>query len=339
MKAPDDWTIEDLHEHLQHAVELELWTIPLYLSALYSIRGLDKVKPKDYPVSAKLLVSVAVQEMLHLELASNLCLALGHVPVFGRPHYDDPARIPFIHPDPAELPERLQGYVVGIGPLDRNQLKLFCTIEFPEVPGKIAWSDKDSYDSIGELYEALKIGISHLWDSCHASRQGGYPQIAVFEGYTRRLNVDIGFSQEISDMESALDAIDAIVAQGEGASDHCVPREYEPPKQTDAEQYHSGWFAPTLSHYQKLSIILANEHHLPEIYAPSDRTSDEQEKQQAALNEHFGLLLDALAQTFRPGSDGMAKNFWRAMSGMQDRITAVWQAGGVPSFDGSTPRL
>lgn len=332
MKAPEDWSVEDLHENLQHAVELELWTIPLYLSALYSIRDLDKTNPKEYPVSAKLLASVAVQEMLHLELASNLCIALGHAPEFRRPHYNDQSKIPFIHPDPAELPERLDGYVVGIGPLDGNQLKLFCAIEFPEVPRQTAWADKDSYDSIGELYEALKIGVAHLWESSYVGAQAGNPQVAAFEGYTPRLNVDVGFSQKITDLDSALDAIDAIVAQGEGASDHCVPREFEPPKQTDAQQYHAGWFAPTLSHYQKLSIILANEHHLPEIYSRSDEPSNEQREQQAALSEHFGRLLAALGETFQPGSKGMPKNFWPAMSGMQDRITAVWRAGGVPSF-------
>ncbi len=332
MKAPENWSVHDLQENLQHAVELELWTIPLYLSALYSIRDLDTIAPQDYPVSAKLLASVAVQEMLHLELASNLCMALGHVPEFKRPHYDERTRIPFIHPDPSELPERLRGYVVGIGPLDQNQLKLFCAIEFPEKPRTKDWPDKDSYDSIGELYEALKIGVAHLWDECYVGAGAEYPQVTAFEGYTPRLNVDIGFSQSITGLDSALRAIDAIVAQGEGAADHCVPREFEPPKQTDAEQYHSGWFAPTLSHYQKLSIILGNERHLPATYQRSEQGSGEQKEQQAALSEHFGLLLKALGDTFHPGSKGLSKGFWPAMSGMQDRITAVWRAGAVPSF-------
>ena len=332
MKAPEDWSVDDLHASLQHALDLELWTIPLYLSALYSIKDLDRMEKKDYPVPAKLLASVAAQEMLHLELAGNLCVALGHVPEFERPHYDDQTRIPLIHPDPEELPEKLRGYTVRIGPLDRNQLKLFCSIEFPEVPRKTAWSDRDSYESIGELYEALRIGITHLWDRCFIGTDARYVQVAAFEGYSSKLNVDIGFSQQISDLSSALDAIDAIVAQGEGASDHFVPREFEPPRQTDAQQYHSGWFAPTLSHYQKLSTILANESHWPAVYPASSRSSEEQQMQQAALTEHFGKLLTALSETFHPNSKGLPSNFWPVMSQMQDRITAVWRAGGVPSF-------
>jgi hypothetical protein len=332
MKAPEDWSEDDLHANLQHAVDLELWTIPLYLSALYSIRDLDKIERQDYPVSAKLLASVAVQEMLHLELASNLCIALGHVPAFERPYYEDHTRIPFVHPDPAELPERLRDYVVGIGPLDQNQLKLFCAIELPEVPSKTVWAEKDSYDSIGELYEALKIGVTKLWDSCFVGTQAEYMQAAAFEGYTPRLNIDIGFSQKITDLDSALHAIDAIVAQGEGASGQCVPREFEPPKQTDAQHYHSGWFAPTMSHYQKLSIILTNEHHLPPVYPRAEQTSDALAKHDAALREHFGSLLNALRETFHPDSKGLPGNFWPAMTQMQDKITAVWRAGGVPSF-------
>ena len=80
MKAPQNWTVEDLHTHLQQAIDLEFWTIPLYLSALYSIQDLDKLDRDDYPVSAKLLAAVAIQEMLHLELVCNLANALGQQP-------------------------------------------------------------------------------------------------------------------------------------------------------------------------------------------------------------------------------------------------------------------
>ena len=66
MKDPAHWTRHDLHQHLQHAVDVEFWTIPLYLTALYSIKGLKELKPSDYPDAAKLVQSVAIQEMLHL---------------------------------------------------------------------------------------------------------------------------------------------------------------------------------------------------------------------------------------------------------------------------------
>jgi hypothetical protein len=39
MTEPSKWTIEQLHEHLMAAIELELLTIPPYLTALYSLGG------------------------------------------------------------------------------------------------------------------------------------------------------------------------------------------------------------------------------------------------------------------------------------------------------------
>jgi len=39
----DAWNLKHLHAHLQYAVSLELWTIPFYMSALFSIR--DRSSP------------------------------------------------------------------------------------------------------------------------------------------------------------------------------------------------------------------------------------------------------------------------------------------------------
>src|SRR3954470_8033680 len=36
--AEPQWTLEQLHEHLQAAVDLEFWTIPFYMAAAYSIK-------------------------------------------------------------------------------------------------------------------------------------------------------------------------------------------------------------------------------------------------------------------------------------------------------------
>jgi hypothetical protein len=42
---PSEWNIEQLHVHLMAAVELELLTIPPYLTALYSL-GEKAKRPK-----------------------------------------------------------------------------------------------------------------------------------------------------------------------------------------------------------------------------------------------------------------------------------------------------
>ena len=52
------WSPKQLEAHLQHAIDLELWTIPYYMSAMYSI--------KDPASEAyRLIQSVTRQEMLH----------------------------------------------------------------------------------------------------------------------------------------------------------------------------------------------------------------------------------------------------------------------------------
>ena len=74
------WTKEELHKHLQGAVDLELWTIPFYMSALYSIKN-----PAD--PTYRLIQSVVYQEMLHVELACNIANAYGLSPRFEVPEY------------------------------------------------------------------------------------------------------------------------------------------------------------------------------------------------------------------------------------------------------------
>ena len=110
LKHPSAWQKAELYAHLQHALDLELWTIPLYLCSLFSIRGLAKTRHADYPEAAKLVLSVVIQEMLHAELVCNLSHALGYSPRFRFPVYDPAKGIPFIYPGPSALPEDIRGY-------------------------------------------------------------------------------------------------------------------------------------------------------------------------------------------------------------------------------------
>jgi hypothetical protein len=328
MKAPQEWSVEELHHHLQHAVDLELWTIPLYLSAIYSIQGLDQIENKaNYPDAAKLILSVVIQEMLHLELVCNLSRAVGHNPTFRHPNYDDGDKIPFIHPSPIDLPEAIRDYRVKVGGLDKQQLKLFCAIEFPHKPRTTPWSERQQYDSIGEFYEALQGGLSALWDECFVPGPQVSPQ---FNGYTHEGNVHVGFSQTITDIESAMSAIQAIVAQGEGVSHETVPREFEPPSQ-DLDRFDPGWFEPTLSHYQKFRNVLSHGH-LPSTYSVSDTDTKESKMAQLALSQDFSSLLDALTKSFSNNSSDVTNGFYDSMFNIGKSITTVWRSGSVPCF-------
>jgi len=76
-------TLESLREHLQWAIELEHFTLPPYLCALYS---LDAARNPD---ASEVVASVLVEEMLHMTLAANLLNAVG-----GRPRLDAPQMLP-----------------------------------------------------------------------------------------------------------------------------------------------------------------------------------------------------------------------------------------------------
>src|SRR5207244_3616043 len=87
----------------QAAINVELFTIPLYMTTMYSIYGMHQInarqqtyyKGREWPgLSTRaapatsnerafnIIFSVFIQEMLHLQMASNIATALGVEPSF-----------------------------------------------------------------------------------------------------------------------------------------------------------------------------------------------------------------------------------------------------------------
>lgn len=87
----------------QAAIEVELFTIPLYMASLYSIQGMHQItsaanafyRGRLWPGGAtianpvtvnekafNIVFSVFIQEMLHLQLASNMATTIGVTPNF-----------------------------------------------------------------------------------------------------------------------------------------------------------------------------------------------------------------------------------------------------------------
>lgn len=71
---------------LKEAFKIELTTIPLYLSALFSI--------KDEGEASKLIRSVAKDEMKHLFIVSNLLNAVGEEPPYPLPNEKKACYVP-----------------------------------------------------------------------------------------------------------------------------------------------------------------------------------------------------------------------------------------------------
>ncbi|KAI8489964.1 hypothetical protein Bbelb_323250 [Branchiostoma belcheri] len=110
---------DELKKNLQLALQLELSTIPPYLSALFSI------KDGDNEEVAALIRSVVIDEMKHMALVSNLLNAIG-----GAPKLNDPSIVPSY---PAPLPAGANpGLVVKLARCSLNQIKtVFQGIERP----------------------------------------------------------------------------------------------------------------------------------------------------------------------------------------------------------------
>ena len=192
-------SLESLQEHLQWAIELEHFTIPPYLCALYSL------DPARNPDAVEVVASVMVEEMLHMTLAANLLNAVG-----GRPQIDTPR---MLLPYPRCLPHSDGSFEVPLARFSPEALDVFLEVERPAAPG--APPEGDQYESIGQFYDAIRLGLRELCDHLgEASVFIGDParQVTDADVYTGG-----GHIVTVTDLDSALAALEEIVDQGEGA--------------------------------------------------------------------------------------------------------------------------
>ena len=191
----------------QAAVDVELFTLPLYMVSMYSIQGMHQITSKGndfyrgrlWPgaaparapdasanaVAFNQFFSVFIDEMLHLQLASNIAKALGVMPSYNSPALmDKDYGWSCYGPDNTLLPHILdfndtvdeyKDIRVKLDALTVEQNRLFLAIEeneedarkviaeanhdkyFPTVPFKDwqAGDDLPMFGSIGTMYKCL----------------------------------------------------------------------------------------------------------------------------------------------------------------------------------------
>jgi hypothetical protein len=219
-------TREQLLHLLTEAAEFEHNLLCCYLYAAFTLRcdggGLSDTETAAVRRWHKMIVSVAIEEMTHLALVANLTVAIGARPHFNRPNLPV---APGFHP---------AGIVVELAPFDEATLEHFIFLERPEeVPvdegpgfepdaeyergerkGAALMPAATDYDTIAEFYATIRrtfvnvskaIGEDRLFVGSKAMQVG--EDVVKLEGLTA-----------VTDLESALQAIDTIVVQGEGAS-------------------------------------------------------------------------------------------------------------------------
>lgn len=234
-------TLEDVHQYLYQAMRLEHATIPVYLTALYSIH------PGTNIDAVQIIRVAAVEEMLHLTLAANLMNAVG-----GKVDLTKPG---FIPPFPTPLPDGETDFRVDRAAFSEQTVDMFLQIERPKRPQQDECSgsskqqrsspevikrptgtttivptikigdDSLHFYSIGEFYLAIEKGLEQL------CKELGEDQVFCDE-QAKQITPEYYYSGggeiiPVYDLSSAKEAIRLISEQGEGHEGEILDFEQE----------------------------------------------------------------------------------------------------------------
>ncbi|WPD21654.1 MAG: ferritin-like domain-containing protein [Candidatus Electrothrix scaldis] len=322
------WTKKIVQQHAKVAADVELYTIPFYTTVMTSIKD---VNSEAY----KIIQGILIEEMMHLQLASNLCVALDTTPQFNSPNFH--CDIPYLKP----------GVVLNadMEPLNENSLRVMLAIETPESVlagnGDSTPNGNDTpqypYSSIGEMYNALFTGIEKV----------GPEQFSWNTDDQHQFWVDQGYPQIISTPEEARQAVDAIEAQGEGGhteqnindpnqasnSDNFLitPEEYQMNNTAPDGSFHIPIELKKYCHYGRLLHIKNTG--IPETYTGTDNPTYKANKE---LRVKLAMMLGTLnmlwlGDTFMPPGArwGMALQLMRDVGSL---ARECWENGVVPDW-------
>jgi CDGSH-type Zn-finger protein len=229
-------TVDSLRRHLQWAIEIEHGTLPPYLCALYSIKeGYNEE-------AAEVVHSVFMEEMLHLTMAANLLNAVG-----GSPKLDTPSLLPRF---PTYLPHSNRAFEVPLMKFSREAVDVFLKIERPGEHDGLPEDDK--FETIGQFYEAIEVALKRL--------AGELGEEALFCGDPARQVTDelyyggSGRIVTVTDLQSALAALEEIVEQGEGL-------QHQEVWDGDRDMFHSE--REEVAHYFRFQEIYVGRRHAP----------------------------------------------------------------------------
>lgn len=195
---PEVKDLEWIKRSLQSAIELEFSTLPLYLSAMFSL------EVQNYS-AYNIIRSVVMEEMVHMSIAANMLAALGGSPGIKNMKVNYPTR---------GLPGGAEpDLYVGLSSFSKNQLRNFMRIEAPEfLVGEYTLTEK--YSTIGQFYKSIKTAIKKNKVEVRAAVQKGGPanQVGDNIGFTKFL-----YDPKKDPVKMFCDGINEILEQGEGS--------------------------------------------------------------------------------------------------------------------------
>lgn len=339
-----NWTREkalfELKAHLQVAIEVELATIPIYLYAYYSIER----KPAGFPDTATarfadkagaVIMSVAVEEMLHMSLSSNVLFSLGTMPQL---YLKSPAPYPTDLPGHQKLGPDHKPMLLPLAPFSRELLWNFLEIEYPATSD--APPEGGAWKTIGQIYSYVRciIHSDHIKDEDfhkgalkHQIQPTNYSpnnidtvypersfnfgcpvpasaagSISHATGYTSNSDAHAGKTPliTIDSRERALQAIETIDAEGEGFG----PEKFD--DQSHAE----------LSHYYKFLKLQSQLHG----YDPHDEKLPRHPAPPAPAHEQFGAQ-DLSQFVYAFPENPVATSYPGGMRDLADVVSGLYQ--------------
>ncbi len=156
--------LQQLKQNLQTAIEIELATIPIYLYTYYSIERTVTTAEQLDPASqfankaGGVIMSVAVEEMLHMSLSSNILYSLGEAPqMYLHSPSPYPTPLPYHNPVGPPGPEGGRKVLIPLAKFGYEQFWHFLQIEYPEKVD--AWPEDRNWNTIGQFYSYIRCLI------------------------------------------------------------------------------------------------------------------------------------------------------------------------------------
>jgi len=183
-----------LKADLQTAIEIELATIPIYLCTYYSlVRNTttgEGLGPHELFVNKAggVIMSVAVEEMLHMSLSSNILFAMGVAPqLYGKAPAVYPTGLPYHNPVGPKGPDGATAVKIPLASFSFEQLWHFLQIEYPEQWN--AMPEDRNWATIGQFYSYIRCLI-HTKFITDADFKHGLVPNAIQPGNYSPNNVD-----------------------------------------------------------------------------------------------------------------------------------------------------
>ncbi len=244
---------DNLAQALDQAIGIEIATIPVYLYTYYSINRVpdqdaisgqlaQQLTGKGMPVekansaaldlsmqlmvfankAGAVIMSVVMEEMLHMALSSNV-----HQAVAGVPQLTGKSPGPSW---PVVLPGHEPEFDINLAPFSLDQLITFLKIESPDpLPDKVVEAAPIPYKTIGQFYDMIIKCLATCDIEYHPER----PQLVPGKHYYAQNNIntlyynkehkptyvnadDSGDLIQVTDRDSAVKALNLIKEQGEG---------------------------------------------------------------------------------------------------------------------------